>query len=246
MLSRQEARARNVMALLINFAIVFFTGAAIWYNFRPDVSKIGWFGFAGWNSLRFFTNLSNIFVAIAAAVTVVEAAKNVVLERFEFPKWLIVFKFAATTSVSVTMGTVLLFLAPFSPNGFLWFFTQNNFYLHFYTPSLAIITFIYFERTAAGLNKRDCFWGVLPTVAYSAVYIPMVILGEANGGWPDFYGFTFGGNLWAASIAALCMYAFSLLLAFLLYGLQKWLLKRFPLYAAGENAQDSKKRTKAN
>ena len=55
---------------------------------------------------------------------------------------------------------------------------------------------------------KNTILGIISTILYGIVYFIMVVLvGEANGGWPDFYGFTFGGNIPLCIITVICMIA---------------------------------------
>ena len=52
-----------------------------------------------------------------------------------------------------------------------------------------------------------------PTVVYSLVYLVMVVVLKA---WPDFYGFTFGGNVLFGIISLIVMYFVTLVISVLL------------------------------
>ncbi len=205
----QRKRLFNVLSLIINLAIIFFTVDANLYNFRTDIIRNDLvFGFDGVRSFCFFTVLSNVFLAISCAIVLFFDVKNAVHDEYKLPVWAFKVKFAATVSVTVTMLTVIFFLAPisaFSGRGYFALFTGNNLYLHFLSPLLALITFIFFESIEE-FGKKDALLGIIPTAAYSVVYIIMVVfIGEENGGWPAFYGFTFGGRLWLSPVSAVLL-----------------------------------------
>ena len=194
----------------MNLAIVFFTIESVAYGFRKDIiHNPDWLGFAGFQSLRFFTVLSNIFVAIAALIMIIYNVKNILDENKEYPNWLIVLKHTATTAVAVTFITVLLILAPgyaYMGKGYFTLFSNNSFIMHFLTPIMAIITFVFFECSKKVSFKKSLF-GLLPVILYSILYTIMVVaIGEANGGWPDFYNFTLGGKIWMIPISIFTMY----------------------------------------
>ncbi|MBP5242483.1 MAG: hypothetical protein J6Z36_02190 [Clostridia bacterium] len=206
-----KKRLFNLASLIINMLIIYFTIDAVWYNFRGDVTREGvLFGISGWDCLRFFTVLSNMFVAIAAAIILCYNIRNVLKDEYVFPKWAMRVKFSATVAVTVTLLTVILFLGPLQVafgNSYFSLFGNNNLFLHLITPVLAIITLLFFERTE-NFEFKNTWLGLIPTVLYSILYVVMVvIIGEENGGWMDFYGFTFGGNLWVTPFSLLIMYA---------------------------------------
>ena len=202
-------RICNVCSLIINLSIVYFTISAIAYSFRTDVIiDDPWYGFVGFASLKFFTNLSNILVAIASFILVIYNIRSLLKDRACYPDWVLKLKYLATVAVAVTFVTVVLFLGPGSiaeGRSYFEMFAHNNFFLHFFTPVLAFVSFVLFERID-NFQFRDALWGVLPVLLYAIVYfIMVVILGTEYGGWPDFYGFTFGGHILAAICSCIVM-----------------------------------------
>lgn len=217
----KKIRLQNLLSLVCNLLIVVFTIHAFWYNFRTDVIRDEfWFGYSGIHSLRFFTVLSNLFVMLAAAIMLVYNFKNVIGDKYVFPRWAVAVKFVATTAVAVTFVTVVVFLAPayaIIGKGYFKMFVNNNLFMHLLTPLLAIFSFVFFEHVPK-LKFSKVWLTLIPTALYSVVYFVMVVLvTEENGGWIDFYNFTFGGHNWAIPLSAIGM----LLMTFLL-GLALW------------------------
>lgn len=202
----KKLRIHNLLSLVCNLVIVLFTIDAFYYSFRADVIRDEfWFGYTGIHSLRFFTVLSNLFVMAVCFMIIIYNCKNIICDKYEFPKWLVVLKYIATTAVSLTFVTVVVFLAPsfeIIGKGYFTLFEHNNFFMHFLTPVLAIVSFVFFERNQK-LPFKLSWLTIIPTALYAIVYATMVVLvGEANGGWVDFYNFTFGGHMWAIPISA--------------------------------------------
>ena len=216
----KNKRRDSVISLIINLCIVIFVAMIMWINFRSDfVHDDAWFGFTGWYCFRFFTVLSNIFLAITAFIMIVYDIKNLVNNKFEIPKWLSILKFMGTVATTVTLLTVVLLLAPLweiNGDGYFTLFQRNNFFMHLVNPVLGLVTFIFFEKAKEFKFKHTLF-GLIPTALYSVLYITMVFVGH----WPDFYYFTFGGYMWLAPISAIVMY----LLTFV-YGLLIWLAQK--------------------
>ena len=205
----ERTRKYNVVSLIMNLLIVFFTVESVLYSFRNDIVRDpDWFGFEGIHSLRFFTVLSNIFVAIAALLMIIHNVKNLIHDTYDYPEWLIVLKHVATTAVAVTFTTVALLLAPsyaIVHKGYFTLFLGNHIYMHLLSPVLAIISYIFFE-CAKPVSIKQTLLSLLPVALYACLYITMVIfVGEANGGWPDFYNFTFGGHKWTIPLSAIGM-----------------------------------------
>ena len=139
--------------------------------------------------LRYFTVQSNLFCAAAllcAAVSGFLGRPSVAADL-----WL----FAGTVSVTVTLLTVLLFLIP--QYGVKALYTGPDLFLHLLCPGAALISFAFRPRTAA--QPAYAAIGVLPVLAYAAVYRRKVIVTEE---WNDFYGFNRGGR-WKLSLAVM-------------------------------------------
>ncbi len=220
-----NGRVRNAVSLTLNLAIVFFVGISVYYNLRNDVIRdASWFGYTGVKSLVFFTNLSNIFIAITSAVTIAFNFKNAARDSFDFPFVFKNIKYTSTVAITLTCVTVVFFLAPYAAligHSYFDLFRRNNIYTHLLVPILAIINFLVVESND-DLGFKSVFYGVIPTVIYSVVYLVMVVfIGEANGGWVDFYGFTFGGRLWTVPLSFTGMYAATFVISWLLYLIQK-------------------------
>lgn len=199
-------RAKNVASLLINVTIFFLTFFAVGDTFRSDVLKnTGELLYAtSYQILRYFTVQSNILVAIGAVITIIFNIKIIVSGEYKIPTWASMFKYAGTVAVTVTFITVVVFLGPIvASQGVSYFelFARHNFILHLLSPVLAIVTFLFFERSDDFKFVYTLF-GVAPTVLYSFMYAPLVLTKV----WPDFYGFTFGGKLWAVPISLIVMY----------------------------------------
>lgn len=212
----KELRKYNVASLILNLFIIFFTFEGFIDSFRANIIRDpDWFGFEGIHSLRFFTVLSNLFVAIVAVLIVIYNVKNIVKDEFNFPNWLIILKHVSTCAVAVTFTTVALLLAPsyaIVGKGYFTLFLGNHIYMHLLSPVLAIISYVVLERSHK-IKFKKSLWALLPVALYEILYVIMVVfIGQANGGWPDFYNFTFGGHVYAIPLSAIGM----LLLTFLL------------------------------
>ena len=212
----ESLRKKNTFSLIFNLCIIFFTIESVIDSFRTDIIRDpDWFGFEGIHSLRFFTVLSNIFVAIVATVILIYNIKNIIHDSYEYPKYLIVLKHISTSAVAVTFVTVALLLAPsyaIIGKGYFTLFLGNHIYMHVLNPILAIISFVFLENSHKIKFKKSLL-GLLPVGIYAILYTTMVVfIGEANGGWPDFYNFTFGGHNWVIPFSIIGM----LLMAFII------------------------------
>ena len=143
---------------------------------------------------RYFTTLSNLLCAAAsAAVILLWAIKGAL------PMWTVVLKYAGTCAVTVTMMTVLLFLGPASHEWKL-LLTKEQLFLHLICPLLAIVSFVFFEKTR--MPAAYIAIGALPVVLYGLLYCRKVVFAPEERRWDDFYGFNKDGK-WPLSCGAM-------------------------------------------
>ncbi len=219
-------RKLNVAALMINLTVFILTAYSVAHNFRQDIIRVPesvngseLTDFTGIYSFRYFTTLSNAFVAIAAAIMLFFNVKNVIKDEYFFPRWVMVLKFTATSAVALTFFTVALFLSPLLASygkSYFTLFRGNGFFFHFLIPALSVVNFIVFEKTPE-LPFQSTFIAILPTIAYSFVYTIMVAGFKT---WPDFYSFTFGERYWVLPITITFMFALSYVISALIFFLR--------------------------
>ena len=155
---------------------------------------------------RYYTTLSNILGALVAVPVMIGAVLRLAGKEASLPAWLQVLRFVSASALAVTMMTVVLFLGPMF--GWSGMFEGANYWFHLVNPLLSIFSYLLLEP-GNRVPRKYSFAGIVQTVLYGAVYIPMVL----SGTWPDFYGFNIGGR-WYLSLLA--MLAANLLLAWLL------------------------------
>ena len=140
----------------------------------------------------------------------------------EIPKWLYLLKFVATTSTTLTMMIVVLFLGPVAPTGYFSLFVNSNLFFHFLAPLIGVIVFIFFESTNK-ISFKEMFLGLIPTVLYGLYYLINVLVHMENGVVSyehDWYGFAQGG-VPSIIFSIVLMHVSTLVIAFLLYFFNK-------------------------
>lgn len=143
-----------------------------------------------------FTVLSNLFLSCVAVVVAIMA-----IFRQPISNTLYGWYFTATTATTVTLLTVIFFLAPMrAANGKNYFdmLLEPMFFLHFFNPLLAAITYIFYTGNQPVTLKSRLF-ATLPVVLYTIAYILCVAILQI---WPDFYGLTFGGHYFLSPFVA--------------------------------------------
>ena len=225
----KNKKLRFTLSLIINLVIFMLMAHTLINNFRTDILRDSdLLEAGGWVSFRYFTMLSNVLAAIAAALVAAFDAKALISDEEKLPRWVLILKYAGTVAVTLTFVTVVVFLGPMVEamgHGYFKLFQNENFFLHFLSPILAIISFVCFEQIE-NFKFTETLYGVIPTVLYSFAYLPMVVIGKENGGWPDFYMLTFGGHMWVAPISLIVMYGATFGLAVAERAIQKAIAKK--------------------
>lgn len=163
----------------------------------------------GLDSYKFFTTDSNILAATSSLVLVFFEIQILRGNRDRLPHAAIVFKFAAMISVMLTFFTVMVLLLPVYGAGFL--LGGTAFYMHLAGPLIALFSFLFLE-TDSKISFSETFFALIPPAVYGAVYFTEVVLiGEKNGGWTDFYTFNRGGY-WYVTMLVIFVLVFILAL----------------------------------
>lgn len=174
-------RRRSVIALgccLLTLALAFYGIIAGISRTFATYQSDGFFWFI------YFTMITNTLAALSAAFVVPFAVEGIRKKRFTLPRWVAVVHYLSTTSISIVMFFVFAFISWASPDDA---FGGPNLYLHVFCPALIVISFFQMENEHI-YTIKDRLIGCIPFCLYSLVYLTEVVLiGEANGGWPDIY-----------------------------------------------------------
>lgn len=181
------------VSLVLNSLIVLVTTWVVisYFIFPGKIIK------NGFESFRFFTTDSNILSAIAALVVVIFDIKILRGKIRSLTHAVEVFKFIGTTAVMLTFCTVVFFLIPIYGPALQLLGTA--FHMHVGGPMMALLSFSIVEKNTR-ISIPEALLGLLPMAVYGAVYFTEVVLiGEQNGGWMDFYAFNRNNN-WPITI----------------------------------------------
>ena len=181
----------------LNTLIALLTLLIVVSFFRKDGQ---WVPERGKFALRFFTTLSNILCAAACLLTALAMNAGGV------PEWIWTLKYIGTAAVTVTMLTVLLFLAPsFGKGALKVLLSGTDLFMHLITPLLALVSFCVFEKR--GMTFCQSLWGMLPVVLYGPVYLYKILFALPEKRWDDFYGFNKQGK-WPIAFAGMVLGTF--------------------------------------
>ena len=177
-------------SIIINIAIFLTTLTILILYFRQDGR---WQVDKGRKAFRFFTVLSNAFCAIAALAMAVSQIGGAV------PRPVLLMKYLATVSVTVTLATVFLFLGP-TMGGYRDLLKGDNLYMHLIGPVLAILSYAFLEKREMAFPTA--LTGLIPVALYGGMYLYRVVYAPEDRRWKDFYGFNKGGK-WPLALAAM-------------------------------------------
>ena len=172
------------------------------------------FDHMGIRTFCMFTVNSNILAAISIAMTIPYTIDGLRKHNYHLPRWVTVFAFVGVTAVTLTFLISLFILSPVK--GFRLIFSGSRFFLHGVCPVLAFIAFCFF-MSAQRVSFNDQLIALVPVLLYAVLYyIMVVVIGEENGGWNDFYGFATRLPLWIpVTLIMPLTYAISSLVRFL-------------------------------
>ena len=182
----------------ISLAIHLTIACTVAYVWISEARLSGWMmrDRFGLSSLRTFTTLSNLFQGLVSALYAAFAVRGVIRKRNGMPRAVLVAKYAAAVSVTLTFLTVLLYIGPSRHDMADALFYGNNRYFHFLVPLLAAADQAVFER-AGVLRWKDSLIAAAPTVVYGIYYWANIAVhgvgnGPRNNDWYGFLSFGYG------------------------------------------------------
>ncbi len=201
---------RERVEILLNIVILILAciGTFLMYtNHNPGASLMA----EGFNNLKYFTVLSNIFCGIIAAVRLVMT----VLHK----KMHVLLKLMAASAVGLTFLIIAAFLQPLYPD--LNLYERGNLYFHLLVPLFAMAEFVIIKTDEKIPFKYAVYSSALALV-YGTAYLVNVLI-NGIGEWPDtndWYGFLNWG--WPVGIA---IFAFVVLMDWIMACLLRFLNK---------------------
>ena len=189
-------------ALILN-ALIFSTTLVLVFNFFREGGR--WNLGRGIRLFRFFTVQSNAFCGAACLL----------MCFLPDQPWAWTLKYVGTAAVTVTMMTVLVFLAP-AVGSLRKLIRGNDFFMHLVTPLAAIFCFSVFEKHR-DMTFGTALLGMLPVVLYGTLYLYKIKYAPQEKRWDDFYGFNHK-NRWKVSYVAMMIGGFAVCMG--LMGLQ--------------------------
>lgn len=174
-------KRRSVIALYAGSLTVILSFCGIIAGVNKTNVVLGKNGFL---SFVYFTMISNTLAMLSAAFTIPFSVEGIRKKRFTLPRWIALMHYSAAVSVTVMFFCVIFFISRVSPDDA---FGGSNMITHIFCPILILISFFQTENGYSYTVKNQAI-GMIPLCLYIIAYFTEVILiGEANGGWSDFY-----------------------------------------------------------
>lgn len=184
----KNAERRHVLkswiSIIFSLAISICVSIAVTANLLSEPNAL--VQEVGLKTFRMFTVLSNILMALSAALCVPFAVDGIRNRNFHLPRWIVNLSFVAVTGVALTFFISLVILAPES--GFVRIMIdEGNVFLHTLVPLASIFSFIFINDYHT-VRIRTSLVAIIPVSIYATVYlICAIIIGEERGGWRDHY-----------------------------------------------------------
>lgn len=223
-MSKNEEKMMKISFLLniITLVLVLLASISMYTGFKfmhgPDVSLET----AGLDMFKFFTIDSNVFMGITALIFAIGEYKLLKGITNEIPSKIYLLKLMATASVGLTFFVVFAYLGPISEYGFASMLRNSNLFLHLIIPVLSMINFTIFERTNK-IKLSKVWYGIIPTVAYSAFYLTNIIVHMDSGKVSpiyDWYWFVQMG-VWTSIIVVPLIFGLTYSISLVLWKLNK-------------------------
>ncbi len=159
------------------------------------------FDHMGIRTFCMFTVDSNILASLSMLLCIPYTIDGLRSRYYHLPDWIVVMMHISVTAVALTFLVSLFILAPVK--GFVLIFTGSRFFLHGVCPVLSIVTFCCLINSHL-IRLTESPFSLIPVFIYAMVYLVMVVfVGEAHGGWNDFYGFATRIPVWISLLAIL-------------------------------------------
>ena len=198
---------RRKAVIVFNIFIVIFTLVGVYIMLDHNSNDGSLLSSSGWENLKYFTVLSNIFCGIVAVIFLVQAllvgrgkmiaekkkeadGPTVVLHRKDqkvgYPLGIMILKLTAAAAVAVTFLVVACFFGPLYTYPVLY--RGSNLWFHLIIPVIAMAEFCLLDGEIP--FKMTLVSGA-PALIYGACYLANILI-NGKGEWPntnDWYGF---------------------------------------------------------
>ncbi len=179
-------KIRCIASLVSCIILIIIANIAFWLNLSNALNR-DWEN-VGMRTLRMFTTLSNIFISLAATLSIPYQIEGLRKNNYHLPLWIVIILYTGVTGVALTFVTAITLIS--GVNGFYdAMIKETNIFLHTINPVTAILLFT-IVNDDHHLKLGTTFLALIPVFLYTIVYIVFVfIIDIEHGGWTDHYKF---------------------------------------------------------
>ena len=205
-----KEKARRIIGLIINLIIIGIVIYCVYIfilrimNGNKDIK------------FRYFTNISNITVAIVSIIHVPYIINTLITGKEKYHPYLLVFEYVGMAMTTLTFFTILF---TFPMIGLDSAYGKEKIFTHLIVPLLVIFSFLFFEEKIIFPWKYSSLV-LAPIIGYSVAYSINVVWLKT---WPDLYGTNTNGLGYLFALLAISL---GYIFAQGLYFLKKLIIKK--------------------
>ena len=171
-------RFKTTLAIIINLAVFILSTVGNYIAYSRN----------GNNTFYYYTQLSNIFLAVASLIYAFFLFKELKDKDYRMPQFIRIIKYMATSIITVTFFIVMTVLAPMAlPDGIdaaIHVIVGGScLYQHLFSPVLSIASFIFLEGNEK-YTVKDNILAIIPTLAYAIILVYINIVKIFDGPYP--------------------------------------------------------------
>ena len=177
---------RCLISLISCIIVIILANICYWANLSNALHR-NWPN-VGLRTLRMFTTISNLLVALAALLSIPYQIDGFRYNNYHLPRWIVYILYTGTVGVGITFMTAITAIT--IANGFYEaMIKETNLFLHTINPITSIILFTLINDDHH-IKFKITFISLIPMFLYSIIYLVFVfIIGPNRGGWTDHYKF---------------------------------------------------------
>ena len=176
--ARKINKMRYISGIIICSIVVIMVFVAIALNLADYYDS----GEGSTHTLRMFTTISNVIVAVAAWLCLPFQVDGLRRDRYKLPKWIMMVMYIGAVGVFLTFFVAATLISAYQ--GFVKaMFTKSNLYMHTINPLLITLLFVLVVPDAK-IKFSESLLSLIPVVVYMILYFIMVFV---LGVWSDHY-----------------------------------------------------------
>jgi len=191
-------KRRSIIALIACLSALFFSMYGILFGLIRYTKN----GVEPAELFRYFTVDINLITALGTGMLAPFAVEGIRKKKFSCPEWAARLHYIGTSCISLIMFFAVFVISWTDP---VMAFGEANFFLHVVCPVMVVLSFFFIESNYR-YTVKDALLCMIPVLVYGIIYFTeVVVIGEENGGWPDYYCFTTNAPVVVSAAAMLAI-----------------------------------------